>query len=69
MGGAYEALKINVKRDIDTGTRLSLNIHERGDEAVKSRRHVFFPKVGTEERIMDFLKRYAGEISIIRSSR
>ena len=42
------------------GTRLDLKIHERGEGVVKTRRHVFVPKVGTQERIMDFLKRYVG---------
>ena len=42
------------------GTRLALKIHERGEGAVKPGRHGFVPKVGTEERMMDLLKRFAG---------
>ena len=60
VGGAYEALEINTKREIDMGTRLALKMHERGKGAVKPRRHIFVPKVGTEERTMEFLKMYAG---------
>ena len=65
VGGAYEALEINSKRAIDMGTRLDLNIHKRGEGSIKPVRNVFVPKVGMEERIMEFLKRYAGGISII----
>ena len=60
MGGAYEALDLNAKRAIDMGTRLTLNIHGRGDGAVKPVRHGFVPKVGTEECMMGFLKMFAG---------
>ena len=60
MGGSYEALELETKHIINMITRLSLKIHERGNGAVKPRRHIFVPKVGTEERIMEFLKRYAG---------
>ena len=45
---------------INMGTRLDLKIHERGEGAVKPGRHRFAPKVGTEERMMEFLKRFAG---------
>ena len=48
------------KCDIHMGTRLSLKIHERGEGAIKPGRHIFVPKVGMEERIMDFLKRCVG---------
>ena len=65
----YEALEIDVKCTIDMGTRLALKIHERGEGAVKPGRQVFVPKVGAEEHIMDFIKRYAGGISISRSIR
>ena len=61
MGVSYEALELNKNRTIDMGTRLALKIHERGEGAVKPGRRVFVPKVGTEERIMDFLKRYVRE--------
>ena len=59
-GGAYEALEFDTKRAIDMGTSLDLKMHERGEGAVTPRRHVFVPKFGTDERIMDFLKRYTG---------
>ena len=59
-GDHRRPLELNSKRAIGMGTRLALNIHERGDEYVKPGRHVFIPKFGTEERIMDFLKRYVG---------
>ena len=42
------------------GTRLALKIHERVEGAVKPGRHGFVLKVGTEERIMHFLKMYVG---------
>ena len=42
------------------GTWLALKIYEKGEGYVKPGRHVFVPKVGTEERIIEFLKRYAG---------
>ena len=51
---------LTTRRAIGTETRLDLKIHERGEEAVKPGRHGFVPKVGMEERIMDFIKRYAG---------
>ena len=52
------------------GTRLALKIHERGQGALKPGRHIFVPKIGTEEHIMDFLTKYAGwGIIISRSSR
>ena len=60
MGGSYEALELDANRAIDVGTRLALKIHERGEGAVKPGRHIFVLKVRTEERIMDFLKRYVG---------
>ena len=60
MGVAYKALELDTKRAINMGTRMSLKIHDREEESVKPGRHVFIPKVGTEERIMDFLKRYVG---------
>ena len=60
VGGAYEALDIDAKRVIDMKNSLVLKIHERGEGAVKTGRHVLVPKVGTEEHIMDFLKRYTG---------
>ena len=60
MGEAYEALNIDAKRAIDMVTRLPLKINERGEVSVKSGRHGFVPKVGTEERMMDFLKRFVG---------
>ena len=44
----------------DMGTRLPLKIHRRGEGAVKPGRHGFVPKIGTEERMMDFVKRFAG---------
>ena len=60
MGVSYKALDLNAKRAIYMVTRLALKIHERGEGAVKPGRHVFVLKVSTEERIMDFLKRYVG---------
>ena len=69
VGGAYESLEVNAKRAIYMGTRLPPKIHERGEGAVKPGRHVFVLKVGTEECIMDLLKRYTKKKSIIRSSR
>ena len=60
MGGEYEALKIDAKRTIDMGTTLTLKIHERGEGSAKPGRHGFVPNVGTEEHMMNFLKRLAG---------
>ena len=60
MGGAYDTSKCDAKRAINMGTRLSLKIHKRGEVSIKPGRHVFVLKVGTEERKMDFFKRYAG---------
>ena len=60
MGGAYEATELDAKRAIDMGASLDPKINERGEGAVKPGRHGFVPKVRTEERIMDFLKRYSG---------
>ena len=60
MGGAYEALDLNVKLAVGMLNWLALKINERGEVVVKPRRHVFVPKVRTEERIMEFLKRYTG---------
>ena len=59
VGGANKALELNVNRAIDIGTRLDLKIHERGEGAVKPRRNGVVLKVGTEECITDFLKRFA----------
>ena len=59
VGGSYEALELDTKRAIDMGTRMPLKIHKRGEGAVKTGRHGFFPKVGTEECMMDFLKSFA----------
>ena len=59
VGGENEALELNSKRDIDMGTSLALKIHKRGDEAVKIGRHGFVPKVGTEEHMTEFIKRFA----------
>ena len=42
------------------GTRPPLKIHERGEGTVKPRMHGFVPKVGTEERMMEFLKILVG---------
>ena len=56
VGGAYKSLEIEAKCAIDMETRLATKIQERGEGAVKPIRHVLFLKVGTEERIMDFLK-------------
>ena len=66
MGGAYKVLKLNSKRAINMGTRLDLKIHKRGEGAAKSGRRGFVPKVGTEERIMEFLKRYTAYMGITR---
>ena len=41
------------------GTRPHLKIHKRGEGAVKTGRHRFVPKVGTEESMMNFLERFA----------
>ena len=41
---------------------MSLKIHDRGEVDLKPGRHVFVPKVETEERIMDFLNKYAGGV-------
>ena len=68
VGGKYEALELDAKRAIDMGNILTLKIHERGEGAVNPGRHGFSPKVGMEERIMDFLKRYAGGMIISSSS-
>ena len=49
------------------GTRLALKTHERGKGDIKLGRHLFVPKVGTEECIMDFLKSlWGGRSSISR---
>ena len=66
---AYKALELNTKRAIGMGTRMPLKMHDRGEVAVKLGRHRFVPKVGTEERMMDFLKRFAGGRSNSSSSR
>ena len=58
VGGSYKALELDVKRAIDMGTRLALKIHEGGEGSAKPGRHVFVPKVGAEEHMMDFIKRY-----------
>ena len=58
--GAYEALELEDKHAIAMGTRMALKIHERGEGDVKPGRHVLVPKVGTEDCIIDFLKRYVG---------
>ena len=60
VGGVYEALEIDAKLAIEMGTRLALKMHKRGEGSVKPRRRGFVPKVGTEEDIIDFLKRYTG---------
>ena len=60
MGGANKALDIYAKCVIDMRNRLDLKIHERGEGAVKPGRHGLVPKVGTEERIMEFLNRFVG---------
>ena len=60
MGGANEALELKVKRAIDMGTRLALKIQERGEGAVNTGRHVFVPKARAEERMIEFLKSFAG---------
>ena len=66
VGVAYEALDLDAKRAIDMGNRLDLKIHKRGEGAAKSGRRGFVPKVGTEERIMEFLKRYTAYMGITR---
>ena len=66
VGGEYEALEIDAKHTINMGTRLALKIHERGEGAVKPGGHGFIPKVGTEERIMEFLKSYTAYMGITR---
>ena len=60
VGGAYEALELDAKRTINMGTRLALKIHERVEGAVKPGRHGFVLKVGTEERLMEFIRRFGG---------
>ena len=60
MGGAYEALELDAKCAIDMGTRMALKIQESKEGAVKPGRYGFVLKVVTEERMMDFLKRFAG---------
>ena len=55
VGVSHEALKLDAKRTVDMGTRLALKIHERGDEAIKPKRHVFVPRFRTKEQIMAFL--------------
>ena len=60
MGRSYKALDLDAKRAIDMGTSLHLKIHEREEKAVKTGRHGFVPKVGTEELMMEFLKRFVG---------
>ena len=60
VGGAYKDLKLDSKHEISMGTRLAIKIHKRGEVAVITGRHVFVPKVGTEDRIMEFFKRFAG---------
>ena len=61
MGGAYKALELNVKHAIDMGTRLDLKIQEKLGVTIKPGKHGFVPKVGTEERKMDFCKRKVGK--------
>ena len=60
VGGAYEVLGLDTKRSIDMRIMLSLKIQKRGEGSVITRRHRFVPKVGTKERMMEFLKRFAG---------
>ena len=60
MGGEYEALDLDTKYAIDIVTRPTFKIHERGEGDVKLGRHRFVTKVRTEERMMDFLKRFVG---------
>ena len=60
MVGAYNTLELEAKHTINMGTRMPLKIHERGEGSVKPRRHGFVPKLGTEERMIDFLKRFVG---------
>ena len=69
MGGSYEVLELDSKGAISMGNRLALKIHDNGEGAARTRRHVFVLKVGTEKRITIFLKRYAGGKRISRSSR
>ena len=59
MGGANEAPELDAKRAINMLNRLALKIHKRGEGAVKPGRHGFVPKVGTEERMMEFIKNVA----------
>ena len=38
VGGTYEDLEIYVKRSVNMGTRLTLNINERGEGSIKPRK-------------------------------
>ena len=60
MSGAYEDLNLNAEHAIDMGTMMYLKTHKKGEGAVKPRRHIFIPKVGKEEPMMDLLMRYVG---------
>ena len=60
VGGLYKALELDDKRAIDMGTRMALEIHERGEVTNKPGKHIFIPKVGTEDCMMHFLKTYVG---------
>ena len=59
MGGSYKDLELDAERAIDMGTRVTLKIHKRGEGAVKTGKHVFVLKVGTDEGMMEFLNRYS----------
>ena len=41
----------------DMGNRLALKIHGRKNGDIKPRGHIFILKVGTEDHIMEFLRR------------
>ena len=58
-GGLYEYLELEFN-DIDMVTNLPLKIHERGELTVKPGIHVFIPKVGTEDHVMNIIKRFTG---------
>ena len=60
VGGSYEDLGLDAKQTINMGTMLPLKIHKRGEGEVKPGRHGLIPKVGIEERMMEFLNRLAG---------
>jgi 2,4-dienoyl-CoA reductase (NADPH2) len=56
IGGAYLAGELDAKRAVDMGTRLAMEIHR--DDVVPGK-HKFEASTTAEEKMFDFLKKYA----------